>query len=362
MSTRISEEELYEKLKKAYMDLGIDETADEKAIKSKYRFLAKKYHPDANPGNKEAEEKFKAISVGYALLADEKNRRIYLKLKEKYDVKREKTSTNKAKSNSYSEKHEEYHEDTYENPYTDAPEKNNRYIFKRRDGSTIEILPIRKEEIDGQTVYEYKISQHYKDRTIINNLFGRINLDELLKNQEYCDFCVNVFLSKDNIEKTNIVYNGFLGYIEGVRKNGRNFYRIADRDEFDLFDVVADISKLKPKEDSINIDEEDINVFVEKTGSILINGKVLEQYVYYSEYLNVIDLVYSEKIDFQRYKKDPKYANAVKCLLVEERVGSKIKQGGYIGSIAYNVKTDDYDIVVDKELEKILNTKKSREK
>jgi len=46
-------------------------------IKISYRNLAKKYHPDINPGNKSAEEKFKEISVAYDILSDEQNKIIY---------------------------------------------------------------------------------------------------------------------------------------------------------------------------------------------------------------------------------------------------------------------------------------------
>lgn len=45
-----------------YEVLGVDKNADEAAIKKAYRVLAKKYHPDANPGDAEAEKKFKETS------------------------------------------------------------------------------------------------------------------------------------------------------------------------------------------------------------------------------------------------------------------------------------------------------------
>ena len=49
--------------KKDYYDvLGINRNADEKEIKRAYRKLAKKYHPDINPGDKEAEQKFKELT------------------------------------------------------------------------------------------------------------------------------------------------------------------------------------------------------------------------------------------------------------------------------------------------------------
>lgn len=53
-----------------YEVLGVDRGADESAIKSAYRKLAKKYHPDVNPGDKEAEKKFKEATEAYGILSD----------------------------------------------------------------------------------------------------------------------------------------------------------------------------------------------------------------------------------------------------------------------------------------------------
>ena len=55
----------------------MDRNADEAAIKSAYRKLAKKYHPDVNPGDKDAEQKFKEASEAYAVLSDPEKRRKY---------------------------------------------------------------------------------------------------------------------------------------------------------------------------------------------------------------------------------------------------------------------------------------------
>ena len=60
-----------------YEVLGVDKTADDNAIKSAYRKLAKKYHPDMNPGDKDAEAKFKECSEAYAVLSDPDKRRQY---------------------------------------------------------------------------------------------------------------------------------------------------------------------------------------------------------------------------------------------------------------------------------------------
>lgn len=60
-----------------YEVLGVDKNADEATIKKAYRALAKKYHPDMNPGDAEAEKKFKEASEAYAVLSDADKRRQY---------------------------------------------------------------------------------------------------------------------------------------------------------------------------------------------------------------------------------------------------------------------------------------------
>ena len=60
-----------------YEVLGVSRDADDAAIKKAYRQLAKKYHPDTNPGDKEAEAKFKEASEAYAVLSDAEKRRQY---------------------------------------------------------------------------------------------------------------------------------------------------------------------------------------------------------------------------------------------------------------------------------------------
>lgn len=60
-----------------YQILGVKKDVTQAELKKVYRKLARKYHPDSNPGNAEAEEKFKAISEAYDVLSDEDTRKEY---------------------------------------------------------------------------------------------------------------------------------------------------------------------------------------------------------------------------------------------------------------------------------------------
>lgn len=64
-----------------YAVLGVSKTASQAEIKKAYRKLAQKYHPDQNPGDTAAEEKFKEVSAAYDILGDEKKRREYDQLR-----------------------------------------------------------------------------------------------------------------------------------------------------------------------------------------------------------------------------------------------------------------------------------------
>jgi curved DNA-binding protein CbpA len=60
-----------------YATLGVAKTATEKEIKQAYRKLARKFHPDVNPGDKTSESRFKAINEAYEVLGDPDKRRKY---------------------------------------------------------------------------------------------------------------------------------------------------------------------------------------------------------------------------------------------------------------------------------------------
>src|SRR6516165_7226307 len=65
------------KFRDYYEILGVARTAKEEEIKKAYRKLARKYHPDLNPNNKQSEEKFKEIQEAYEVLSDADKRKKY---------------------------------------------------------------------------------------------------------------------------------------------------------------------------------------------------------------------------------------------------------------------------------------------
>ncbi|MFO0635796.1 MAG: DnaJ C-terminal domain-containing protein [Nannocystaceae bacterium] len=64
-------------MKDLYASLGVSRTATAEELKKAYRTLTKKFHPDKNPGNKQAEERFKDVSTAYEVLSDPKRRALY---------------------------------------------------------------------------------------------------------------------------------------------------------------------------------------------------------------------------------------------------------------------------------------------
>ncbi|MGL6181067.1 MAG: DnaJ domain-containing protein, partial [Aestuariivirga sp.] len=60
-----------------YEVLGVGRSADEKELKAAYRKLAKQFHPDANPGDKTAEAKFREVSEAYEILRDPQKKAAY---------------------------------------------------------------------------------------------------------------------------------------------------------------------------------------------------------------------------------------------------------------------------------------------
>ena len=94
-----------------YETLGVAKTATADEIKKAYRTLAFKYHPDRNPGNAEAEEKFKQISAAYDVLGDEAKRRQSDMGQSKDSYARSQTAGN--------QQYQRQYQYTYSNPFGD---------------------------------------------------------------------------------------------------------------------------------------------------------------------------------------------------------------------------------------------------
>jgi DnaJ-class molecular chaperone len=88
-------------MKDYYKILGVEKNSSNEEIKKVFRKLARKYHPDVNPGNKEAEEKFKEVNEAYNTLTDEALRKAYdakIDGGVKNDSSRNKDSDNKTRA------------------------------------------------------------------------------------------------------------------------------------------------------------------------------------------------------------------------------------------------------------------------
>ena len=92
-----------------YALLGVSEGASEEELKKAYRRLALQYHPDKNPGDRKAEERFKAISEAYAVLMDQQKRR-------QYDSFRQARATPGGATGGFRYSQEEIFRDLFSNP------------------------------------------------------------------------------------------------------------------------------------------------------------------------------------------------------------------------------------------------------
>ena len=82
-----------------YQILGIDKSADDKAIKNAYRKLARKYHPDLNPNDKEAQKKFQELNEANEVLSDPEKRKKYDQYGKDWQYSEEFERTRQSRSN-----------------------------------------------------------------------------------------------------------------------------------------------------------------------------------------------------------------------------------------------------------------------
>jgi len=146
-----------------YDTLGVATTATADEIKKAYRSLAFKYHPDRNPGDAVAEEKFKQISAAYDVLGDESKRR-------NYDLSGYNDSSNTGSNSSYQYQQRQY-QYTYSNPFGENGDfwnwANNRYSNKQNS-----------ENQDSNSNYYYQDDEDftYSKQTknyYVRQLFGK---------------------------------------------------------------------------------------------------------------------------------------------------------------------------------------------
>jgi len=104
-----------------YKILGITKSASDKDIKSAYRKLARKYHPDLNPDNKEAELRFKEINEANEVLSDPENRKKYDKYGKdwKHGGEYEKAQQQQSRQQSHYQSSQRGQQEFYENDYSD---------------------------------------------------------------------------------------------------------------------------------------------------------------------------------------------------------------------------------------------------
>src|SRR5688572_15695758 len=84
-SLTISNSAIKTMAKDFYATLGVSRKADDKEIRSAYRKLARKYHPDVNPNDKTSEAKFKEVSEAYEVLSDPEKRKLYDQFGEQWE-------------------------------------------------------------------------------------------------------------------------------------------------------------------------------------------------------------------------------------------------------------------------------------
>ena len=114
-----------------YKTLGVERTATADEIKSKYRKLAMKYHPDRNPGDKVAEEKFKEVTQAYETLSDEKKRRDY-DMFGSSSYSSQNYNYGSQRSTSYSRPRQDYEgfgEETWEDPFSQWTNGGTRFYY-----------------------------------------------------------------------------------------------------------------------------------------------------------------------------------------------------------------------------------------
>lgn len=340
-------EEYLDKWRDYYKDLEIEFPSNEKEIKNAHRTLSKKYHPDMNPNNKEAEEKFKKAQIAYDVLSDSTRKKEYdfyyvLKMdKRKDDTKKrqnysnttsptKKYVTNLIKEATTLEELAniwKYIDKKFQN----FPEKKEYYtqLIKEKLPNTIfgnpffykEYIDYDKEEGDEKLqLYFYKmkcISILYDDMSLYDTI--RLNRETQVSKEIYFqDMIQNTLYMMENISScfyvkshtVKIFYNTLLSF---------NYFMSQTNNQAKLRFIAKN---------SLKVDNQDLQYLINSFEKKLISfQKVLD--------LNIID--FYEEITEAVEKNSPlHYAMAYNCLKYLSK--NSIKFEKKVKSILYDVR------------------------
>jgi molecular chaperone DnaJ len=200
-----------------YKILGVSQNATLEEIKKAYRRLANMYHPDRNPGNKEAEEKFKEINEAYEVLSDKDKRRQYDAMRSGafYGGWSGRASRTHSHSNPFAEIFESFFAsafdtDVYDNIFQSFGRS--EYVGPKLGDITIEI-PVSRSDIGKQKTITYKRRIVQYDKTC--NYCGGVGSRRIIKSpnpniriehNEICRACNGTGLEPgSHIEQENTI-------------------------------------------------------------------------------------------------------------------------------------------------------------
>jgi molecular chaperone DnaJ len=200
-----------------YKILGVSQNATLEEIKKAYRRLANTYHPDKNPGNKEAEEKFKEINEAYEVLSDKDKRRQYDAMRAGgfYEGWGGRTTSGRSHFNPFAEIFESFFASTFStDDYDDIFQgfRRNEYTGPKLGDITIEI-PVSRSDVGKQKTITYKRRIVQYDKTC--NYCGGIGSRRIVKSpnpniriehNEICRACNGTGLEPgSHIEQENTI-------------------------------------------------------------------------------------------------------------------------------------------------------------
>ena len=141
-------------MKDLYKVLNVKKSASKEEIKKAYRKLAIKYHPDKNPNNKQAEEKFKEVAEAYKILSDDSK-------KQKYENKKNSEEYNKQYHRDFNRGFSNNREDIFRDIFKTHEQRNTQ----KKSGNLRVTISITLEEIFHGTSKTIKINKKINCKT-----------------------------------------------------------------------------------------------------------------------------------------------------------------------------------------------------